>query len=113
MKKTCCTVATSASPVGFVGLGNMGASMAKNLLKNSYEVIVCDVNKAAVSDLESAGARSASTPAQIASQASTIVTMLPSSPQVLQVYTNKDGIFRQAQGAHEPQRVMWSCIMRV
>ena len=48
-------LATSSDPVGFIGLGNMGASMAKNLLKNNYKVVVCDVNKNAVKDLETSG----------------------------------------------------------
>ena len=106
-------LATSSGPVGFIGLGNMGASMAKNLLKNNYKVIVCDVNKNAVKDLESSGmltnsflmyfvpalclllgAKTAQTPAEIASQSTRIVTMLPSSPQVLEVYAGKTGILR-------------------
>ena len=41
--------------VGFIGLGNMGAHMAKNLLNNGYPVIVFDVNKHAVQTLEEAG----------------------------------------------------------
>lgn len=32
-----------AKAVGFIGLGNMGGHMAKNLLKKSYPVIVYDV----------------------------------------------------------------------
>ena len=41
--------------VGFVGLGNMGAHMAKNLLKKKVKVIVCDVNPQAVAALKEAG----------------------------------------------------------
>ena len=41
--------------IGFIGLGNMGASMARNLIKNDYDVIVYDVNKDSVKDLQSSG----------------------------------------------------------
>ena len=37
--------------VGFIGLGNMGAKMAKNLLKASYEVIGYDINEELVENL--------------------------------------------------------------
>lgn len=40
--------------VGFIGLGNMGAHMARNLMKKNYKVMVFDINgdavKAAVQD---------------------------------------------------------------
>ena len=39
------------SVLGFIGLGNMGASMAKNLIKNGHNLIVYDVNQTAVNDL--------------------------------------------------------------
>ena len=34
--------------VGFIGLGIMGKPMAKNLLKAGYELVVTDLNQAAV-----------------------------------------------------------------
>ena len=65
----------STSAVGFIGLGNMGAHMARNLLKNDHEVVVFDISADAVSQLESDGARSGSTPAEVASQCGVVVTM--------------------------------------
>ena len=56
--------AATSSSVGFIGLGNMGAHMARNLLKNDHEVVVFDISADAVSQLESAGARSGKTPAE-------------------------------------------------
>jgi len=41
--------------VGFVGLGNMGGHMAKNLIKNKYSVIVYDVSSVAVKSATDAG----------------------------------------------------------
>ena len=52
--------------------------MAKNLLDAGHEILVHDVFPEAVVDLKTLGAATAATPGEVASQASTIVTMLPS-----------------------------------
>ncbi|XP_013407608.1 3-hydroxyisobutyrate dehydrogenase, mitochondrial isoform X2 [Lingula anatina] len=82
----------SKSPVGFIGLGNMGGPMAKNLIKNGYSVTVFDVSEQSKEDLRKAGANVVSSPAAVASEVDTIVTMLPSNPHVIEVYTGKSGI---------------------
>jgi len=43
--------------IGFIGLGRMGKPMASNLSKKGYELVVHDVNAAAVDELVSLGAR--------------------------------------------------------
>ncbi|KJE95144.1 3-hydroxyisobutyrate dehydrogenase [Capsaspora owczarzaki ATCC 30864] len=92
------SAATGAKPaVGFIGLGNMGKHMARNLLRAGYPVIVNDVNEAPVRDLASEGARPAATPRAVAEQARNIVTMLPSNPHVKGVYYNAGGIFEALQ----------------
>lgn len=47
----------SKTPVGFVGLGNMGSPMAKNLLKNGYPVIATDVFPGSCKELQDLGAQ--------------------------------------------------------
>ena len=64
--------------IGFIGLGNMGGPMAKNLLDAGHKLVVHDVFREAVVDLKELGAATAATPREIASTASTIITMLPS-----------------------------------
>jgi len=59
--------------------------MATNLLKNGKNVIVFDLNKGSVDHLKGFGASSAESPAEVASQAKTLITMLPSSPHVQKV----------------------------
>ncbi|KAI0227010.1 3-hydroxyisobutyrate dehydrogenase, mitochondrial [Lamellibrachia satsuma] len=86
-----------ADAVGFVGLGNMGSHMAQNLLKKGYPVIAYDLSAEAVKTLVDAGGQSASSPAEVASQAKQLVTMLPSSPHVIEVYTGSNGIFTTVQ----------------
>jgi 3-hydroxyisobutyrate dehydrogenase len=46
--------------VGFIGLGNIGKPMAKNLIGDAFEVSVYDVAAAPVAELQALGARSAS-----------------------------------------------------
>ncbi|CAM9396010.1 unnamed protein product [Ectocarpus fasciculatus] len=83
------------STIGFVGLGNMGAHMAKNLLKHSKSVY--DLSKDAVSSLEAAGATRAETIAELArgmqSSSTTIITMLPATAHVAGVLQGPDGVF--------------------
>ena len=64
--------------MGFVGLGNMGAPMAKNLLDSGCSLIVHDMYPEAVADLKLLGAETAETPSEVASRTKQIVTMLPS-----------------------------------
>ncbi|XP_033625268.1 3-hydroxyisobutyrate dehydrogenase, mitochondrial-like [Asterias rubens] len=82
----------SMTPVGFIGLGNMGAHMAKNLIKQGYPLIVHDVYPEAVSELQGKGAQIADTAAEVAEKVDRIVTMLPSSPNVLEAYNSRNGI---------------------
>jgi 3-hydroxyisobutyrate dehydrogenase len=78
--------------IGFVGLGHMGAPMARNLLKAGHSLIVYDVVQRNVDALKSAGASAATSPAKAAAQAELVITMLPSSPHVKSVYLDKDGV---------------------
>ena len=77
---------------GFIGLGTMGAPMARNILAKGHQLIVCDVVPAAVAALVAAGARAAKTPREVAEGADFIITMLPDSPDVERVATGPDGI---------------------
>jgi 3-hydroxyisobutyrate dehydrogenase len=86
-----------SGPVGFIGLGNMGGHMANNLLKKGHQVVVYDVVKDSVEQAVKEGASSASSPADVAVQSTQIVTMLPSSPNVIDCYTGSSGIFSKVQ----------------
>ncbi|KAK3106391.1 hypothetical protein FSP39_019036 [Pinctada imbricata] len=83
--------------VGFIGLGNMGNHMAKNLVNKGYSLVVFDVNKAVVKELQDAGAKAAGSPAEVASLTKHIVTMLPASQHVTEVYTGNNGILSSVQ----------------
>ena len=78
--------------IGFIGLGIMGSSMSKNLLKAGYELVVLDLNREAVQDVVSAGATEAHSPKEIAQKSQVVITMLPDSPDVELVALGADGL---------------------
>jgi len=45
---TSCITCAIQNEVGFIGLGNMGSHMARNLIKKNWTVMVYDINKDAV-----------------------------------------------------------------
>ena len=83
--------------IGFIGLGLMGRPMAKNLLKAGYPLVVHSRSQAPVDDLVGAGARSATTPAEVARLAMRIITMVPDSRDVERVLEGRDGVFSAMQ----------------
>ena len=78
--------------IGFIGLGIMGKPMSKNLLKAGYDLVVCDLNTAAVEEVVAAGAASAPSAKAVAEVADVIITMLPNSPQVKAVVLGEGGV---------------------
>ncbi|XP_056159555.1 probable 3-hydroxyisobutyrate dehydrogenase, mitochondrial isoform X2 [Syzygium oleosum] len=78
--------------VGFIGLGNMGSRMAKNLVKAGYNVAVHDVNGDAMKIFAGIGVPTKKTPFEVAEESDVIMTMLPSSSHVFVVYTGPNGL---------------------
>ncbi|GAB2783608.1 3-hydroxyisobutyrate dehydrogenase [Halomonas shantousis] len=79
--------------IGFLGLGNMGAPMAHNLLAAGHRLTVFDVNERAVAGLAEAGATAATSAAALAGQdVEMIITMLPAAAHVRDVYLGEDGL---------------------
>ena len=78
--------------VGFIGLGTMGAPMARNVLGKGHRLIVADVVPQAVASLTAAGATSAATPREVAAASEIVITMLPDAPDVERVALGPDGI---------------------
>ena len=78
--------------VGFIGLGTMGASMAANLQKAGYELVVHDIRRAAAERHMAAGAVWADTPKALAEQCEVIFTSLPGPPEVQAVALGDNGL---------------------
>ena len=83
--------------VGFIGLGVMGRPMARNLLKRGFPLVVHSRSQPPVDEIVAAGARKASSPAEVAREATRIITMLPDGPDVERVLAGPDGIFSALQ----------------
>ncbi len=77
--------------LGFIGLGIMGRPMAKNLLKAGVEVLVTDLNKEAVADLVSCGAKEADY-AEIGAACDIVITMVPSGAIVKSILFGENGV---------------------
>lgn len=78
--------------IAFIGLGQMGAPMASNLLQHGHHLKVFDVDPTAVQKLVDKGALAAITPAQAAADAEFIITMLPNGDLVRSVLFGEQGI---------------------
>lgn len=87
---------TEKLKVGYIGLGIMGKSMARNILKAGFPLVVHNRSHGAVDELVSEGAEEASTPREVAAQVDVIFTNLPDSPDVETVALGKDGIIEGA-----------------
>jgi 2-hydroxy-3-oxopropionate reductase len=88
---------TATSKVGYIGLGIMGKSIARNILKAGFPLVVHNRSHAAVDELVAEGAQKANSPAEVAAQVDIVFTNLPDTPDVLQVALGEKGILA---GAH-------------
>lgn len=84
--------------VGYIGLGLMGASMARNLMRAGHELVVHNRSRGIVDQLTGEGATPAHSPREVAEQVEFVFTNLPDSPDVEQVALGENGII---EGAHE------------
>ncbi|HEV3105761.1 MAG TPA: 3-hydroxyisobutyrate dehydrogenase [Trinickia sp.] len=78
--------------IGFIGLGNMGAPMARNLLKHGHALKVFDLSAEAVRSLVEAGAAASASPKAAASDVELVITMLPAAAHVRAVLAADDGV---------------------
>ncbi|MBL5829584.1 sulfolactaldehyde 3-reductase [Serratia fonticola] len=78
--------------IAFIGLGQMGAPMASNLIKQGHRLNVFDISPAAVSALVAQGAKAAASPAQAALDAEFVITMLPNGELVHEVLFGAEGV---------------------
>jgi 2-hydroxy-3-oxopropionate reductase len=84
--------ASSRPVVGVIGLGIMGASMARNLLGAGFPLVVWNRTAARADALVAEGAERAASPREVAERAAITITMLSDSPDVEAVYRAADGV---------------------
>jgi len=83
--------------VGVIGLGIMGAPMARNLLRAGHALTVHTRTRARAAELLAGGAAWADSPAAVAAAVDALVTMLPDTPDVEAVIAGPGGVLA---GAH-------------
>jgi hypothetical protein len=66
--------------VGYIGLGLMGKSIARNILKAGFPLVVHNRSRAAVDELVAEGAVAANSPKEVAAQVDVVFTNLPDTP---------------------------------
>src|ERR1700758_1267678 len=85
--------------IGFIGLGNMGAPMAANLLKAGHQVTGFDIVPDLAQGLAAKGGRVAGSMAEAAASGELVITMLPAGAQVRSVYLGDQGVLSKASKA--------------
>ena len=85
--------------IGFIGLGNMGAPMAANLVKAGHTVTGFDLNPAALEGLTKAGGKIAASAAEAAKGAGIVITMLPAGEHVRGVWLHQGGLIEAVRDA--------------
>ena len=78
--------------IAFIGLGNMGGPMAKNLLAAGHTLHIFDLSEVALNDVATAGATVAGSAVDACKNAEVVITMLPAGKHVRQVYIGDDGL---------------------
>jgi 3-hydroxyisobutyrate dehydrogenase len=91
--------------IGFVGLGNMGGPMARNLLKAGHAVAVFDIVPALVARCTEAGAQAAASAAAAAAGADFVITMLPAGTHVREAWLGAGGMAAAAR----PDAILLDC----
>jgi 2-hydroxy-3-oxopropionate reductase len=85
-----------ATTIGFIGLGVMGAPMARNLLAAGHEVVAWNRSAAPLEALVEAGARAGVGPAAVAAEAEILVTILSDDKAVRAVLGGPEGAIAAA-----------------
>jgi 3-hydroxyisobutyrate dehydrogenase len=82
--------------IGFIGLGNMGLPMLRNLLTAGHTVSAFDLMAGARNAAAAAGAKASGSAGEAASGAEVVITMLPEGRHVREVYLGADGVIAAA-----------------
>lgn len=78
--------------IAFIGLGNMGAPMARNLIKAGHALNLFDLNQDVLKELAELGGSISDSPRDAAQGAELVITMLPAAAHVRAVWLNEDGV---------------------
>jgi 2-hydroxy-3-oxopropionate reductase len=90
-------MATTNATVGFIGLGVMGAPMARNLLAADLEVVAWNRSPGPLAELAAAGARAADGPAAVAAEADIVISIVSDDAALRAVLGGEDGAIAAAR----------------
>ena len=82
--------------VGLVGVGLMGAPMARHVLAAGFELACYDVDESALAAVAEQGARTVRSPAEVAAGADLVLVIVPTDEDVLDVCIGDDGLLGSA-----------------
>lgn len=82
--------------IGFIGLGNMGLHMARNLLAGGHELKVFDLAEATVAAAVDSGAEAAASVAEVVKGVEVVISMVPAGKHVKAVYLGDEGVISNA-----------------
>ena len=82
--------------IGFIGAGNIGNPMARQMIAAGHQLVVFDLRPEAIENLLELGADAADSPADVAARCSVVFTSLPGPIEVEAVVTDSDGILAGA-----------------
>src|SRR5262245_41756731 len=88
------------STIGVIGLGIMGSSIARHMVRAGYQVVGYDVRPARLSELKAAGGVAAASSSDVASQSTILITSLPSSEALAET------VVALAQASRRPKIVV-------
>lgn len=90
----------NSNRIGIVGLGIMGKPMAMNLLKANYKLGLYARHHSSLQPFESYDAEVFNTPSDLAQHCKITITIVSDSPDVEEIVTGTNGIFRGATSGH-------------
>jgi 3-hydroxyisobutyrate dehydrogenase len=91
--------------IAFIGLGNMGLPMARNLLRAGHQVVGYDIVASALDAAARAGVKAAGSVPEAVAGAECVITMLPEGRHVRDVYLGDHGVIARA----EPDALLIDC----
>ena len=95
--------------IGFIGLGNMGAPMAANLVKAGHGVTGYDIDPASLQALIAAGGKAAASASEAAKGADVVITMLPAGEHVREVWLHQGGLIEAVGDARNAEPLLIDC----
>jgi 3-hydroxyisobutyrate dehydrogenase len=95
--------------IGFIGLGNMGAPMAANLVKAGHGVTGYDIDSEALQALVASGGKAAASASEAAKGADVVITMLPAGEHVREVWLHQGGLIEALGTARNVKPLLIDC----